>query len=101
VLDLAKAASPADYFVWGAAAVPNIVMNLIKNGRLRKDDPHATDVWRRHGEHDHYMTLQEIRKCVAERLPGTTIRRMLFWRYILIWEKGKHFDKLEKRDAGL
>lgn len=53
LLDLVKANSITDYIVWGFATLPNIMMNLIKNGKLHKDDPHATDVWRRHGEHDH------------------------------------------------
>ena len=87
VLDLAKAAAPMDYIVWGSAFFPNVVMSLIKNGRLRKDDPHTSEVWRRHGEHDTYMTLREIRRLADKHLPGAVVRRKLFWRYTLVWEK--------------
>ena len=34
-----------DFVFWGFAVLPNVIMNLIKNGRLRKDNPHATEVW--------------------------------------------------------
>ena len=87
LLDLVKADSITDYIVWGFAALPNVIMNLIKNGRLHKDDPHATDVWRRHGKHDRYMTFKEVRSAAAQHIPGAVIRRKLFWRYSLIWEK--------------
>jgi len=87
LLDLAKAHSITDYMVWGFAALPNVIMSLIKNGRLHKDDPHATEVWRKHGEHDSLMTLREIRSLAAKHIPGATVRRKLFWRYSLIWEK--------------
>ena len=40
ILDLAKAKSLTDYIIWGAI-IPNIAMNLIKNGRLHKDDEHS------------------------------------------------------------
>jgi 2-polyprenyl-3-methyl-5-hydroxy-6-metoxy-1,4-benzoquinol methylase len=87
VLDLAKASTPADYVVWGAAFLPNIVMSLIKNGRLRKDDPHTAEIWRAHGRHDTYVTLREIRQTASRHLPGAVVRRRLFWRYTLVWEK--------------
>lgn len=89
LLDLAKAYSITDYLVWGFATLPNIMMNLIKNGKLHKDDPHARDVWRRHGKHDYYMTLREIRTLAAHHIPGAIVRRKLFWRYSLIWKKAK------------
>lgn len=87
LLDLAKVDSIADYIVWGFAAIPNVIMNLVMNGRLHKDDPHTTEVWRRHGEHDQYMTLREIRSLAAHHLPGAKVCRKLFWRYSLIWQK--------------
>ena len=86
VLDLAKAASVMDYLVWGAAFLPNIVMSLVKNGRLKKDDPHTQAAWRKHGAHDTYMTLREIQRLANKHLPGAAVRRKLFWRYTLVWE---------------
>jgi SAM-dependent methyltransferase len=87
ILDLAKPGSITDYIVWGFASIPNIIMNLIKNGRLHKDDPHTAEVWRKHGQHDSYMTIGEIRNIAALHISNAKVQRKLFWRYILIWEK--------------
>lgn len=73
--------------LWGFAFFPNIVMNLIKNGRLKKDDEHAREVWERHGRHDTYMTMDEIRSLARKHIPTAKIQRKLFWRYLLVWEK--------------
>lgn len=62
-------------------------MNLIKNHRLQKDDVHAREVWERHGKHDTYMTMGEIRFLAKKHLPTAKIKRKLFCRYSLIWKK--------------
>lgn len=87
VLDLVKAETLSDYIIWGGAFFPNIIMSLIKNGRLKKDDEHSKNVWEKHGEHDTYMTMREIKAFVKKHLPNAIVKRKLFWRYILIWEK--------------
>lgn len=87
ILDLVKAKSFSDYVLWGSAFIPNIIMNLIKNGRLHKDDAHSKEVWERHGKNDKYMTMDEIRSLAHKHLPTAEIKRKLFWRYVLIWEK--------------
>ena len=87
ILDLVKPDSITDYIVWGFAAIPNIIMNLIRNGRLHKDDPHSVDVWRKHGEHDSYMSIREVRTVAAQYISNAKVQRKLFWRYSLIWEK--------------
>jgi ubiquinone/menaquinone biosynthesis C-methylase UbiE len=33
------------------------------------------------------MSLREVRRRAAELLPGVKVRRRLFWRYILEWDK--------------
>lgn len=87
ILDLVKAKSLSDYIIWGSAIIPNIVMNLIKNGRLQKDDAHSKEVWERHGKHDRYMTINEIKSLAQKHIPTAKVRRKLFWRYLLVWEK--------------
>lgn len=87
ILDLFKAETPIDYAISIIAVVPNVVLNLLRNGHLHKDDHQAAEVWRRHQTHDRYMSLQEIRLLVSRYLPGASVRRKLFWRYTLIWEK--------------
>jgi SAM-dependent methyltransferase len=87
LLDLAGPSSVADYIIWGFAAIPNMLMNFIKNGARRTHNPHAAAAWKKHGEHDHYMTMRKIRTLASEALPGAVIQRKLFWRYALIWIK--------------
>ena len=87
ILDLAQAESLIDYIIWSSAFFPNIVMNLIKNGRLQKDDAHSKEVWERHGRSDTYMTMREIKSLAKKHIPTAKIKRKLFWRYSLIWQK--------------
>jgi len=87
ILDLLKAKSLSDYVMWSFAFFPNKVMNLIKNGRLHKYDEHAKEVWEKHGSHDTYMTMDEIRSLVRKHIPTAKVKRKLFWRYLLVWEK--------------
>jgi 2-polyprenyl-3-methyl-5-hydroxy-6-metoxy-1,4-benzoquinol methylase len=87
ILDLAKAKTVTDYIVWGGAFFPNLIMNLLKNGRLQKDDAHARAVWESHGQHDTYMTLGEVRATARRHLPSAKVKRKLFWRYTLVWRK--------------
>lgn len=87
ILDLVKADTLSDYIIWGLAFFPDVAMNLIKNHRLKKDDPHSKEVWERHGEHDTYMTIKEIKSLAKEHIPTAKIKRKLFWRYSLIWQK--------------
>lgn len=87
ILDLAKAESLSDYFIWGSAFIPNVLMNLLKNHRLRKDNAHEKEVWERHSKHDTYMTIKEIKTLAQKHLPNAIVKRKLFWRYSLIWEK--------------
>lgn len=87
ILDLVKAKSLSDHIIWGSAFFPNIVMNLIKNGRLKKGDERAKEVWERHGRRDKYMMMDEIRSLAKKYIPAAKIKRKLFWRYLLVWQK--------------
>jgi len=87
ILDLVKAKSLSDYIIWGSAFIPNIVMNLIKNGRLQKDDAHSKEVWEWHVKHDTYMTMDEIKALAQKHIPTAEVKRKLFWRYSLVWQK--------------
>lgn len=87
ILDLAQAKTLTDNIIWGSAFIPNIAMNLIKNGRLHKDDAHSKDVWERHGKHDTYMTMGEIKSLAAKHISTAKVKRKLFWRYTLVWQK--------------
>jgi len=41
-----------DYLIWGSAFFPNIVMNLVKNSRVKNKAEHAKEVWDRNSRHD-------------------------------------------------
>lgn len=38
------------------------------------------------------MTLDEVRETAGELLPGAVVRRLLFWRYLLVYRNDKSFD---------
>jgi ubiquinone/menaquinone biosynthesis C-methylase UbiE len=67
--------------------VPDVVaLGMIHNGRLQP--PAAVrKAWEEHGKHDSYSTLNDIRALADEILPGAIVRRHLFWRYSLLYQK--------------
>jgi SAM-dependent methyltransferase len=86
VLDLYTGSGVAD-FLTGLLAVPaGAALRLFHTRRLR--DPRAVrEAWARHGKHERYSTLGEIRGVCAKVLPGARIRRHLLWRYSIVWRK--------------
>ncbi|AHH18291.1 putative methyltransferase [Nocardia nova SH22a] len=67
-----------------ALAVPlNLLMGLIKHPRSAHRIPDEMTA----PTADPKETLQEIRAAAAEQLPGARIRRRLFWRYSLVYDK--------------
>ena len=87
ILDLVRAESFSDYILWGFAFFPNIILNLLKNHGLPDDDLHAKEIWDKHSKHDAFMTMREIKSYVKKHIPTAIIKRKLFWRYLLIWQK--------------
>lgn len=86
VVGLAKVGSPADAAVDLMSAAANPVMGLIKHPRPARpadeaDDEPVMPV------RDPSTTLGEIATTASARLPGATIRRRLFFRYTLRWDK--------------
>ena len=61
-------------------------LRLIHNGRL-KPPPEVRKAWERHGKHDSYSTVSQMRALADEILPGSTVRRHLLWRYSLVYRK--------------
>lgn len=87
ILDLVNAETLSDKLLWNFAVIPNFFMNIIRNGRFPYSDSHSKAVWNKHGEHDTYMALAEIKRLAAKHLPNALVKRKLFWRYVLIWQK--------------
>jgi SAM-dependent methyltransferase len=86
VLDLYQPRTAAD-LAWSAAAWPcNLVLRAWHSGRLR-DPPDVRRAWSEHARHDVYPALAEVRSLGERLLPGAMVRRHLFWRYSLVWQK--------------
>jgi SAM-dependent methyltransferase len=86
VVGLAKVSSPADAAVDLMSAAANPVMGLIKHPRLARQADEA-DYEPIMPVRDPSATLAEIAATASVRLPGATIRRRLFFRYTLRWDK--------------
>lgn len=87
VVGLAKVDSLADAAVDLISTVANPVMGVLKHPRpARQPDP-AADGQPVMPVHDPTRTLTEIAATASARLPGATIRRRLYFRYTLRWDK--------------
>jgi SAM-dependent methyltransferase len=87
VLDLYRARSIADFFLAGIAAVANVADKLIGKGYGAQTQAERA-AWNEHGKHEHYYTLNEIEHAASAVLPGSDLRRLLYWRYLLVCQKG-------------
>lgn len=63
-------------------------LRLIHNGRLQPP-AEVRKPWEQHGKHDHYLTFEQVRELVDEILPGSSVKRCLFWRYVMVYQKPK------------
>lgn len=74
--------SPVDY-AWSMAAVPvNAAARLMV--AVRESGANGSP---RAPVKPPEMPLEEIRRAAGELLPGASIRRLLFWRYLLVYRK--------------
>lgn len=86
ILDLVEAEVIQD-ILSDALAVPlNLTLQLFKNKRLRPT-PEAIAAWREHGRTDKYLTRSQVKQIYLKSLIGAKIRKHLFWRYSVVWEK--------------
>jgi SAM-dependent methyltransferase len=86
VVGLAKVNSPADAMVDLMSAAANPVVGLIKHPRPVRPGDGAAASQPVMPVRDPCATVAEI-AAVSARLPGTTIRRRLFFRYTFRWDK--------------
>lgn len=68
-------------------AIPaNLLLKYARTGHLR--EPVAVRAaWAEHGQRDVYLTIPQVRALCKLSLPGARVKRHLFWRYSLIWNK--------------
>jgi SAM-dependent methyltransferase len=86
VLDLVADDGPWDLLRSASALPLNAVLRLARTGRPRMP-PHVRRLWDEHARTDVYLTLAQVRAHAASLLPGARVRRLLFWRYSLVWRK--------------
>jgi SAM-dependent methyltransferase len=87
VVGLARPDSLADLAFDVVSGAANPVMGMIKHprpARLPQRTPEAQPVM---PMKDPATTLAEITKAAGAHLPGSTVRRRLFFRYTLRWDK--------------
>ena len=86
VLDLVQSSSLGermfDFIGFGVSSS----LRLIHNGRL-KPPAAVRKAWEQHGKTDHYSTLDQIHTMADEILPGSSVKRCLLWRYMLVYQK--------------
>jgi SAM-dependent methyltransferase len=86
VLDLVEH-EPVQDILSDVIAVPlHWIFNMLRNRRIRPTRE-AIEAWREHGHTDKYLTLSQAQKIYTSSLTGATVRKHLFWRYSVVWEK--------------
>ncbi|MFC9894692.1 class I SAM-dependent methyltransferase [Nocardia sp. NPDC127579] len=83
VIGCYRASSLLDHFVGGVAALANPLLGLLKHPRVAERLPHAMTA----PTAPPRETLTDIRAAARAHLPGARIRRRLFWRYSLVYDK--------------
>lgn len=86
VMDLYKQETLFDYFYTAIAAIPDVVMNLLKNKKIR-ETKQIRKVWQNHSKNDRIITMNEVQKAAFRASATVKIKRHLFWRYSLVCRK--------------
>jgi SAM-dependent methyltransferase len=85
VLDLARSEGFGERILDLAALGVSGTLRLLHNGRLQPP-PEVRQAWEQHGKQDHYLTTNEVRALADEMLPGSKVKRLLLWRYTLVYQ---------------
>jgi len=68
-------------------AVPlSWIFQLFRNKRIRPT-LEAVEAWREHGRTDKFLTQSQAQQIYTKMLTGAIVRKHLFWRYSVVWEK--------------
>ncbi len=87
VLDLLEPVTIEDYLTAGMAILIAPLVRYFYSRQL-VPPPAVRRAWAAHAKFDHFLSYQEVIKRTLTILPGAKIRRLLFWRYLLVWDKG-------------
>ncbi len=86
ILDLLEYESLQDSLSDLIAVPLNWLFQMFKNRHI-KPSPEAAAAMREHLRTDKYLTLSQAQRIYKKSLPGAKVRKHLFWRYSLVWEK--------------
>jgi ubiquinone/menaquinone biosynthesis C-methylase UbiE len=86
ILDLVQSSSVVERMLDVIGLGVSNGLRLIHNGRLQPP-PEVRKAWEKHGKHDNYATLEQVRALADEILPGSSVKRHLLWRYTLVYQK--------------
>lgn len=89
VVGLARAGSPTDVMIDLVSAAANPVVGLVKHPRPARPADGAAAGGPVMPVRDPSATLTEIAAAAAACLPGAAVRRRLFFRYTLRWDKAR------------
>ena len=91
VLDLVESSGPVERIMDVVGFGVSAALKLIHNGRLQPP-PEVRKAWEQHGKHDHYSTVSQMRTLANEILPGSVVKRVLLWRYLLLYKNQPRND---------
>jgi len=86
VVDLRRDGGVIDRSLSAVAAVLSLFIRLMRTAHLRPSDQ-SRAVWNKHAEVDHFLSYVEAKILWQRLLPGSVVRRHLFWRYSVVWQK--------------
>jgi 2-polyprenyl-3-methyl-5-hydroxy-6-metoxy-1,4-benzoquinol methylase len=86
ILDLLEHESWQDQLSDLVAVPLNWLFQVLKNAHIQKT-PEMAAAMREHLRTDKYLTLSQARHVYTSSLRNAKIRKHLFWRYSVIWEK--------------
>lgn len=86
VLDLVKDRTPWGIFLSLVAILLNPIAFLLKGGRLRVTAEEKS-AWAGHSQYDGYLSIHEVKAIARKVLGKAKVKRHLFWRYSLIYQK--------------
>ena len=85
-LDLYRHSGLSDLLFDGVAYPANLFVRLLKTGKPRPPRQ-VREAYAEHGKTDTYLTLPQVEQIYASIMPGARVKRHLFWRYSVVWEK--------------
>jgi SAM-dependent methyltransferase len=82
IVDLVQSTGVRDRVI-DVLAAPMFVASFLR----RRTHPELRRAWDEHGRGDVYPTLAQVRQVCDKILPGAAVRRLVRWRYSILWTK--------------